>query len=134
MYKSEERLAAAIRLFAVLAIMISCLGILGLAEFSIKRRIKEIGIRKVNGARIGEIISLLNKDFVRWVLLAFIIAVPVSWYIMNLWLKNFAYRTNLSWWIFALAGLIALGIALFTVSWQSLRAATRNPVESLRYE
>jgi putative ABC transport system permease protein len=134
MYKGEERLAAAIRLFAVLAIMISCLGILGLAEFSIKRRIKEIGIRKVNGARIGEIISLLNKDFVRWVLLAFIIAVPVSWYIMNLWLKNFAYRTNLSWWIFALAGLIALGIALFTVSWQSLRAATRNPVESLRYE
>jgi putative ABC transport system permease protein len=130
----NKRLAAAIRLFAVLAIMISCLGILGLAEFSIKRRIKEIGIRKVNGARIGEIISLLNKDFVRWVLLAFIIAVPVSWYIMNLWLKNFAYRTNLSWWIFALAGLIALGIALFTVSWQSLRAATRNPVESLRYE
>jgi putative ABC transport system permease protein len=134
MYKSEEKLAAAIRLFAILAIMISCLGILGLAEFSIKRRIKEIGIRKVNGATAAEIIALLNRDFIRWVLIAFIIAVPVSWYVMNLWLKNFAYRTNLSWWIFGLAGLIALGIALFTVSWQSLRAATRNPVEALRYE
>ena len=134
MYKSEEKLAAAIRLFAILAIMISCLGILGLAEFSIKRRIKEIGIRKVNGARVTEIIALLNRDFIGWVLIAFIIAVPVSWYVMNLWLKNFAYRTNLSWWIFGLAGLIALGIALFTVSWQSLRAATRNPVETLRYE
>jgi putative ABC transport system permease protein len=134
MYKGEERLAAAIRLFAVLAIMISCLGILGLAEFSIKRRIKEIGIRKVNGARISDIIALLNKDFIRWVLIAFIIAVPVSWYVMNLWLKNFAYKTSLSCWIFALAGLIALGIALLTVSWQSLRAATRNPVEALRYE
>jgi putative ABC transport system permease protein len=134
MYKNEEKLAAAIRFFAVLAIMISCLGILGLAEFSIKRRIKEIGIRKVNGARITEIIALLNKDFIKWVLIAFTIAVPVIWYVMNLWLKNFAYRTSLSWWIFALAGVIALGIALLTVSWQSWRAATRNPVEALRYE
>jgi putative ABC transport system permease protein len=134
MYKNEERLVAAIRFFAVLAIMISCLGILGLAEFSIKRRIKEIGIRKVNGARVAEIITLLNKDFIKWVLIAFIIAAPVSWYVMNLWLENFAYRTGLSWWIFALAGLIAMAIALLTVSWQSLRAATRNPVEALRYE
>jgi putative ABC transport system permease protein len=134
MYKSEENLAAAIRLFAVLAIMISCLGILGLAEFSIKKRTKEIGIRKVNGARVFEVMALLNNDFMRWVLIAFLIAVPIAWYVMNLWLKNFAYRTSLSWWIFALAGLIALGIALLTVSWQSLRAATRNPVEALRYE
>jgi putative ABC transport system permease protein len=134
MYKSEERLTAAIRLFAVLAIIISCLGILGLAEFTIKRRIKEIGIRKVNGARITDVIALLNTDFIRWVLIAFIIAFPVSWYVMNIWLKNFAYRTTLSWWIFALAGMIALGIALLTVSWQSLRAAMRNPVEALRYE
>lgn len=134
MYKSEEKLIAAIRLFAVLAIIISCLGILGLAEFSIKKRTKEIGIRKVNGARVFEVMALLNNDFMRWVLIAFLIAVPVAWYVMNLWLKNFAYRTNLSWWIFGLAGLIALGIALFTVSWQSLRAATRNPVEALRYE
>jgi len=134
MYKSEERLAAAIRLFAVLAILVSCLGILGLAEFSIKRRTKEIGIRKVNGAGVFEVIILLNYDFVRWVLIGFIIAVPVAWYIMKLWLENFAYRTSLSWWIFGLAGIIALGIALLTVSWQSWRAATRNPVEALRYE
>ena len=134
MYKSEERLAAAIRLFAVLAMIISCLGILGLAEFSIKRRTKEIGIRKVNGARVGQVIALLNIDFIKWVLFAFIIAVPVSWFVMNKWLMNFAYRTELSWWIFALAGFAATAIALLTVSWQSLRAATRNPVEALRYE
>ncbi len=134
MYKSEEKLTASIRLFAVLAIIISCLGILGLAEFSIKKRIKEIGIRKVNGAKITEILSMLNKDFVKWVIIAFIIATPIAWLAMHKWLENFAYKTTLSWWIFALAGLLALGIALLTVSWQSWRAATRNPVEALRYE
>jgi len=134
MYKSEEKLVAAIRLFALLAIMISCLGILGLAEFSIKRRIKEIGIRKVNGATTAEVVGLLNRDFVKWVVIAFIAAVPVSWYVMNSWLANFAYRTGLSWWIFALAGLIAITVALLTVSWQSWWAATCNPVEALRYE
>ena len=134
MYKSEEKLAAAIRLFAVLAIIISCLGILGLAEFSIKRRTKEIGIRKVNGARVGQVIALLNIDFIRWVIIAFIISVPASWFIMDRWLQNFAYRTDLSWWIFVLAGLIGLVIALLTVSFQSYKAAVKNPVESLRYE
>jgi putative ABC transport system permease protein len=134
MYKSEERLAAAIRLFAILAIMISCLGILGLAEFSIRKRIKEIGIRKINGATISEVMTLLNKDFIRWVVIAFFIAAPVAWYSMNKWLTTFAYKTSLSWWIFALAGLIAIGISLLTVSWQSWRAASRNPVKALRYE
>jgi len=134
MYKSEERLAAAIRLFAVLTIIISCLGILGLAEFSIKKRTKEIGIRKANGAGVFDVMALLNNDFIRWVFIAFIIAVPVAWYVMSLWLKSFAYRTSLSWWIFLLAGLIALVIALLTVSFQSYKAAVKNPVESLRYE
>jgi hypothetical protein len=134
MYKSEERLAAAIRLFAILAIMISCLGIIGLAEFSIRKRIKEIGIRKVNGARIYEVMVLLNRNLVKWTVIAFVLAIPLAWYLMNLWLQNFAYRTRLSSWIFILAGLIALGIALLTVSWQSWRAASRNPVEALRYE
>ena len=134
MYKKEERFAKTIGLFAILAIVISCIGILGLAIFTSERRIKEIGIRKVNGARISEILSMLNRDFVKWVAIAFVIATPISWYVMNKWLENFAYKTNLSWWIFALAGLLALGIALLTVSWQSWKAATKNPVEALRYE
>jgi putative ABC transport system permease protein len=117
-----------------LAIVISVLGILGMAIFSIDRRTKEIGIRRVAGAKSAEILILLNKEFIIWVLVAFIIATPVAWYTMNRWLQNFVYKTELSWWIFLLAGIIAFGIALITVSWQSWRAATRNPVEALRYE
>ena len=134
MYKGEERLVSSIRLSAILAILISCLGILGLAEYTIKKRTKEIGLRKVNGATILNIIILLNTKFFKWVLIGFVIACPVTYFIMHKWLENFAYKTVLSWWIFALAGIIALGIALITVSWQSWRAATRNPVEALRYE
>ncbi|MCG6188033.1 ABC transporter permease [Maribellus maritimus] len=134
MYRSEERFAKTIGFFAILAIVISCIGILGLAIFSSERRIKEIGIRKVNGAKISEVITMLNKDFIKWVVIAFIVATPVSYFVMQKWLENFAYKTTLSWWIFALSGLLALGIALLTVSWQSWRAATRNPVEALRYE
>lgn len=134
MYRSEERFAKTIGFFAILAIVISCIGILGLAIFSAEQRIKEIGIRKVNGAKISEVITMLNKDFVKWVIIAFVVATPIAYYAMNKWLESFAYKTNLSWWIFALAGLLALGIALLTVSWQSWRAATRNPVEALRYE
>jgi len=134
MYKGEERLVSSIRLSAILAILISCLGILGLAEYTIKRRTKEIGLRKVNGATILNIIILLNINFFKWVLTGFIIACPVTYFIMHKWLENFAYKTEISWWIFALAGIIALVIALLTVSWQSWRAATRNPVEALRYE
>ena len=134
MYKGEERLVSSIRLSAILAILISCLGILGLAEYTIKKRTKEIGLRKVNGATILNIIILLNTNFFKWVLIGFVIACPVTYFIMHKWLQNFAYKTELAWWIFALAGIIALGIALLTVSWQSWRAATRNPVEALRYE
>jgi putative ABC transport system permease protein len=133
-YLGEIRMKNITIAFTIIGIVISSLGILGMAMFSISRRFKEIGIRKVNGATIAEILLLLNKDFVKWVAIAFVIATPIAWYAMNKWLQNFAYKTELSWWIFALAGLLALGIALLTVSWQSLRAATRNPVEALRYE
>jgi len=134
LYDKQIRSGKLINIFAALAIFISCLGLFGLATFSAQRRLKEIGIRKVNGARISEILSLLNKDFVKWVVIAFVIATPIAYYAMHKWLENFAYKTELSWWIFALAGLLALGIALLTVSWQSWKAATRNPVEALRYE
>ncbi|MBN1821523.1 MAG: ABC transporter permease [Prolixibacteraceae bacterium] len=133
-YDSEIRLRNLTILFSVLSIIIAMLGILGMSFFSCDRRTKEIGLRKVNGASIHEVILLLNKDFLKWVLVAFLIIVPLSWYIMHNWLQNFAYKTNLSWWVFALAGVLALGIALLTVSFQSWKAATKNPVESLRYE
>jgi putative ABC transport system permease protein len=102
--------------------------------FYINQKQNEIGIRKINGAKATEVMAMLNKDFIRWVTIAFIVAAPVAWYVMHKWLQNFAYRTELSWWVFALAGFLALVIALLTVSWQSWRAATKNPVEALRYE
>jgi putative ABC transport system permease protein len=134
MYRQEEKRADSIRIIAIIAILISCIGLIGLVEFTTKKRIKEIGIRKLNGAKVSEVMAMLNTDFVKWVAVAFVIATPMAYYAMNKWLENFAYKTTLSWWIFALAGLLALGIALLTVSWQSWRAATRNPVEALRYE
>ena len=133
-YKAETILSRILFTFSILGILISMIGISALALFISQQRTKEIGIRKVNGARISEVLVLLNKDFVKWVAIAFIIATPLAWYAMHKWLENFAYKTNLSWWIFALAGIFALGIALLTVSWQSWKAASRNPVEALRYE
>jgi len=134
MYQSEVRFRRTFSLFAGCAIIICCLGILAMSIFASQRRIKEIGIRKVNGAKIYEILLMLNEDFVKWVAIAFVIACPISWYAMHKWLSSFAYKTEMSWWIFGLAAMIALGIALITVSWQSWRAATRNPAEALRYE
>lgn len=133
-FREEERVGEMAAFFTVFAIIISCLGLFGLAIFLTEKRTKEIGVRKVNGARISEVLVMLNRDFVKGVAIAFVIATPIAWYAMNKWLESFAYKTSLSWWIFALAGLLALGIALLTVSWQSWRAATRNPVEALRYE
>jgi len=133
MYEKEEKLAGSISFFSLIAIALTCMGILG-QIFMMSLKIKEIGIRKINGARISEVIVLLNKDFFKWVAIAFVLATPVAWFAMQKWLENFAYKTTLSWWIFALAGFLALGIAFLTVSWQSWRAATRNPVEALRYE
>jgi putative ABC transport system permease protein len=134
LYKEEDKFNLLIGYFSIIAIMIACLGLIGLVSFSTERRNKEIGIRKINGAKISEILILLNRDFVIRVTIAFLIAVPITGYSMNRWLQSFAYKTELDWWIFVLGGLIALGIALLTVSWQTWRAATRNPVDALRYE
>lgn len=133
-YMVEYSQARVISLFALIALLLSALGIFAMAAFSIQNRVKEIGIRKVNGAKVSEILLMLNIHIIKWITISFIIAIPLSWYIMNKWLQNFAYKTELSWWIFAMAGFLTLGIALLTVSWQSWKAATRNPVEALRYE
>lgn len=134
LYTKELLLRKAIPVSALMAFLILAVGLIGITFIKMEEKIKEIGIRKVNGAKVWEILAMLNKDFVKWVVIAFVIATPIAWYSVHKWLQNFAYKTQLSWWIFALAGLLALGIALLTVSWQSWRAATRNPVESLRYE
>ncbi len=134
MYGNEERLSKIIGAFCLVAVLLSCFGLFAHIAFSVQRRTKEIGIRKVNGAKISEVLTILNADFIKEVIIAFAFATPVAWVAMNKWLENFAYKTTLSWWIFALAGALALGVALLTVSWQSWRAATRNPVEALRYE
>jgi len=134
LYQKDEKEMAVFSWLTIIAVLISCMGLYGLASHFIINRTKEIGIRKVNGAKTIEVISLLNKGFIRWVIIAFVIATPVAYFVMQKWLGNFAYKTTLSWWIFALAGFLALGIALLTVSWQSWRAATRNPVEALKHE
>jgi putative ABC transport system permease protein len=134
LYQKEKRLSQVYFIFTVIALLITAIGIFVIAIYDAQRRTKEIGIRKVYGARIGEIIFMLNKDFVKLVLIAIVIACPIAWYAVHKWLENFAYKTELSWWIFVLAGVFAIGIALLTVSWQSSRAARRNPVESLKYE
>jgi putative ABC transport system permease protein len=134
LYRQEQNLANTLGLFSIVAIVIACVGLFTLTILSINQRTKEIGIRKVNGAKISEILSMLNKVFIKWIVVAFVIATPVAYLAINKWLESFAYKTELSWWIFALAGVLALGIALLTVSWQSWKAATRNPVEALRYE
>ncbi|MCG8580351.1 MAG: ABC transporter permease [Bacteroidales bacterium] len=133
-YHKDKQFQAIISFTTFISIFLSCLGLIGLTFFVIESRIKEIGVRKVNGANVSEILTLLNKDFVRLVIVAFIVACPVAWFTLHQWLNNFAYKADLSWWIFAQAGITALLIALITVSWQSFRAARRNPVEALRYE
>jgi len=133
-YKAETILSRILFAFSTIGILISIIGISALSLFISQQRTKEIGIRKVNGANITEVLAMLNKNFIKWVVISFAIATPASWYILHKWLENFAYKTSLSWWIFALAGLLTLGIVLLTVSWQSWRAANRNPVEALRYE
>jgi len=133
-YRTEERFGKLFLNFAVLAIIISCLGLLGLASYSTVQRTKEIGIRKVLGASVSGIVNLLSKDFLILVVISFAIAAPLAWYFMYKWLQDFAYHTSISLWVFGLAGLCALTIALFTVSFQAIRAAVSNPVKSLRTE
>jgi ABC-type antimicrobial peptide transport system permease subunit len=117
-----------------LAILISCLGLLGLVIYTTNQRVKEIGIRKVLGASVSQLVSLLSKDFLRLVLVAFLLAAPLTWWGVYKWLEGFAYRTQISWWIFVLGGSIMLLIALFTLSIQIIRSAMANPVENLRSE
>ncbi len=134
LYQAEIKARAIISWFTSIALILTTLGLFAMAYFMTEKRVKEVGIRKVNGARISQVLWLLNKDFLTWVAVAFVIATPIAWYAMTRWLESFAYKTPLNWWIFALAGVLALAIALLTVSWQSWKAATRNPVESLRTE
>ncbi|HUQ97012.1 MAG TPA: FtsX-like permease family protein, partial [Chitinophagaceae bacterium] len=133
-YRGEERFGKLFLNFAVLAIIISCLGLLGLASYSTVQRTKEIGIRKVLGASVSGIVNLLSIDFLKLVVLSFVIAAPLAWYFMHRWLEDFAYHTFINAWVFVLAGVSALAIALFTVSFQAIKAAIANPVNSLRTE
>jgi putative ABC transport system permease protein len=133
-YEAEITLSRIINLFTIVAILISCLGLFGLAAFSAEQRTKEIGVRKVLGATVFNLTALLSKDFIRLVIVAIVIATPVAWWAMNKWLQVFAYRITISWWMFAIAGLLAILIALFTVSFQAIKAAITNPVKSLRTE
>jgi ABC-type antimicrobial peptide transport system permease subunit len=134
LYLSEQRVSRILRYFSFLAIIISCLGLIGLSSFMTIRRTKEIGIRKINGAKSDEIFTLLSAEYMKWVLVSICIGCPVAWYAMHKWLQNFAYHMDIHLWIFVLSGVVALIIALLTVSWQALRAATKNPVDALRYE
>jgi putative ABC transport system permease protein len=133
-YRSEQKIGQVLTLFSGLTIFIACLGLFGLATYTAEQRTKEIGIRKVLGASISSIIALLSRDFLKLVLIALVIASPIAWYAMNQWLNDFAYKIDIEWWVFALAGGLAIAIALITVSFQSIRAALMNPVKSLRSE
>ncbi len=133
-YESDQREGTLFNLFAAIAIFISCLGLLGLATFTAQRRTKEIGVRKVLGASVGNLIRLVSVDFLKLVIIAIVIAIPVGWFVMNKWLENFAYKTDISWWIFLAAAAMAILIAVLTVSFQAIKAAVANPVEALRSE
>ncbi len=134
LYKSEQVVSKLSNYFAFLAVFISCLGLLGLAMFTAEQRTKEIGVRKVLGASVPNIIALLSSYFIKLVLVAILIASPIAWYAMNKWLQGFAYKIDMSWWIFAFSGLLIIGVALLTVGYQSIKAAVANPVKALRSE
>ena len=134
LYKSDQRTGALFNVFAGIAILISCLGLFGLAAYTAQVKVKEIGIRKVLGASIANITTMLSRDFLTLIVLAILIASPIAWYAMNKWLQDFVYRATIQWWIFAVAGMAAILIALITISYQSIKAALANPVKSLRSE
>jgi putative ABC transport system permease protein len=133
-YKDDQLFGRVFGLFAGFAIFVACLGLFGLSLFTVTQRAKEMGIRKVLGASVPQLVGLLSRDFLQLVLIAFLIATPVAWYMMHQWLKDFAYRVAIEWWIFVLAGVLATSIALITVSFQSIKAALMNPIKSLRSE
>jgi ABC-type antimicrobial peptide transport system permease subunit len=134
LYASEQRVSVLSRYFAVIAILISCLGLFGLAAFTAQKRQKEIGIRKVIGASVTNLVAMLSKDFVALVGIAFLIATPISWWALHTWLQSFAYRIDLSPWVFVFTGIIVMLITLLTISYQSIKSALANPVTSLRTE
>lgn len=134
LYQSEMRLGNIMNIFAAIAIILACIGLFGLSAYSVRQRVKEIGVRKVLGAKVGSIVMLLSKDFIKLAVVASIIAFPLGWWVMNHWLDNFAYRINIRWWIFGIAAFVTLLITLITISFQSIKAAMANPVESLRSE
>jgi ABC-type antimicrobial peptide transport system permease subunit len=134
MFRNEMLIGKLSRIFATLAIIISCLGLFGLAAYTAERRTKEIGIRKVLGATAPGLARLLSTDFLRLIIISCIIAFPVAWWTMNNWLQDYQYRTKIHWWVFAAAGIAALIITIITVSFQAIKAAIANPVKSLRME
>jgi putative ABC transport system permease protein len=134
LYAKEERAANLIDAAMIITIFISCIGVFGLSMFSAQARTKEIGIRKVLGATIANIVTLLGGEFVLLVLIAILISSPIAWYFTNNWLQDFAYHIDISWWVFFISGLAAMAIALVTISFQSIKAALGNPVDSLRSE
>ena len=134
MYKSEEKIGSLVWIFTIMAIFIGCMGLFGLSAFSAEQRVKEIGIRKVLGASMVNITALLSKRFIWLVLISSIIAFPIAWWLMNKWLQDFSYRITISWWVFVVAVLAALLVALLTVGFQAIKAAIANPVKSLRTE
>jgi len=133
-YKKERQLSGSVTLLAIIAIILTLIGILGQVIQTCIYRTKEIGIRKVNGASVSEIVNMLNMDFIKWVLIAFVVALPIAWYSINTWLEKFPYKTPKSWWVFLLAGIFVMFVTLVTVSWQTFKVARKNPIEALRYE
>jgi len=133
-YKADRQFGNMFGLFAFLAIVIACFGLLGLSAFNVLQRTKEIGIRKVLGASVQNLLFILSKDFFKLVLISFVVAIPVTWIVMHNWLQDFAYRINIQWWVFALAGAAAILIAIGTVCFQALKSTVANPVKSLRTE
>ncbi len=133
-YSTEQKTGTILNIFAILTVLVACLGLFGLATYTAEQRTKEIGIRKVLGASVTQVTRMLSKDFIKLVFIACIIAFPLSYWAMDKWLQSFAYRINIDWWVFVLAAVAALFIALLTVSFQAIKAAISNPVKSLRTE
>jgi putative ABC transport system permease protein len=133
-FQEEESLGRLLTTSTFISILIACLGLLGLASYTAQQRTKEIGIRKVLGAPVSGIVLMLSQEFTKWVVIASIVAFPAAYFVMSRWLQNFAYRTSIGLWIFILSALLALVLAMLTVSFQAFKAATANPVDSLRYE